>query len=76
MISFDEERQKATKCFLCDGRPKCVEACPSAALRFVPWRDITREGRGGGAVLSVTPVATAKACIDCHVPSGKKPARR
>ncbi len=76
MVSFDEERQKATKCFLCDGKPKCVEACPAAALRFVPWRDITSEERGDEAVLSVTPAATALACPDSHVPSGKKPAHR
>jgi len=76
MMTFDEERQKASKCFLCNGKPKCVEACPAAALRFVPWRDITREGRAGGAALSVTQASTAKACIGCHVPSGKKSTRR
>jgi Fe-S-cluster-containing dehydrogenase component len=76
MMTFDEERQKASKCFLCDGRPKCVEACPSGALRFVPWRDLTREGPAPGAVLALTPAAKAKACLDCHVPVAKKSARR
>jgi len=76
MISFDEERQKASKCFLCNGKPKCVEACPSAALHFVPWRDITREGRAGAATLTALSAAKTKACVDCHAPSGKKPARR
>ena len=76
MMTFDEERQKASKCFLCHGKPKCVEACPAGALRFVPWRDITREGRTGAATLSALPPATAKACADCHVPSGRKPIRR
>lgn len=76
MMTFDEERQKASKCFLCNGKPKCVEACPSGALRFVPWRDITREGRAGGATLTALPAAKAKACLDCHAPSGKKTVRR
>ncbi len=31
MISFDPETRKATKCDLCKGKPKCVEACPAAA---------------------------------------------
>lgn len=75
MIRFDEQRQKASKCFLCHGRPKCVEACPAAALRFVPWRDITREGRPGAATLSALSPAKAKACAECHVPARKKPAR-
>lgn len=75
MMTFDEDRQKAAKCFLCDGRPKCVEACPSAALRFVPWRDLTREGRTGATLTALSP-AKAKACADCHVPAAKKSARR
>lgn len=55
MISFDEERQKASKCFLCHGKPKCVEACPAAALRFVPWRDLTHaEGSAAPAARSAT----------------------
>ena len=42
MPSIDEETGKAVKCTLCDGRPKCVEACPAASLRYVAWRDLTR----------------------------------
>lgn len=76
MMTFDEERQKASKCFLCNGKPKCVEACPSGALRFVPWRDITREGPAPMASLSVTPAATAKNCANCHTPAAKKGSRR
>ena len=34
MMSFDREKQKASKCFLCDGEPKCVKACPAAALTY------------------------------------------
>ena len=42
MMTFDEEAGKASKCFLCDGEPECVEACPAGpAVR--PWRDLTRE---------------------------------
>jgi Fe-S-cluster-containing dehydrogenase component len=70
MITFDEQSQKASKCFLCHGQPKCVEACPAGALRFVPWRDITGEGRPNRATLSAIPAAKAKACVDCHGPAG------
>lgn len=67
VIVFDEERQQASKCFLCNGKPKCVEACPAEAIRYVPWRDLTREGPKG-VVLSLIPPEKAKACIECHVP--------
>lgn len=71
MLSFDEEAGIATKCFLCHGSPKCVEACPAAALHYVPWRDLTRDGRPEGATLSVVAPEKAAACADCHVPAGK-----
>ena len=68
MINFDEQSQKATKCFLCQGNPKCVEACPSGALRYVPWRDMTREAAPRRAVLPVVSAEKAKECLDCHLP--------
>ena len=43
MMSFDREKQKASKCFLCDGEPKCVKACPAAALTYMPWKDRSGE---------------------------------
>ncbi|MFH1059036.1 MAG: 4Fe-4S dicluster domain-containing protein [Pseudomonadota bacterium] len=73
MISFDEQRQQASKCFLCHGKPKCVEACPAGALRYVPWRDITRQGRTAGAWLAVPSPAKAKACVECHIPASNPP---
>jgi len=73
MLVFDEARQKSSKCFLCHGRPKCVTACPAAALRYVPWRDLTREAPAPLTTLSVTPEAKAKACLDCHAPARKAP---
>lgn len=71
MITFDEQRQKASKCFLCHGKPKCVEACPAGALHFVPWRDITHEGRPGRATLSALPENKAKTCVECHTSAPK-----
>jgi Fe-S-cluster-containing dehydrogenase component len=41
MMAFDEEAGRATKCTLCDGTPKCVEACPAASLRYVAWRELS-----------------------------------
>lgn len=71
MIVFDEASQKASKCFLCHGQPKCVEACPAGALRYAPWRDLTREGPPVRARLAALPEAKAKACLDCHAPARK-----
>jgi len=34
MIVFDQDRDVATKCDLCSGRPLCVEACPTGALSY------------------------------------------
>lgn len=66
MISFDEQTKKATKCSLCGGSPRCVEACPAGALNYVPWRDITREGGSRGASLSFVSPEKAAGCIECH----------
>jgi len=67
MMSFDDESGKATKCFLCHGHPKCVEACPSGALRHVPWRDVTLEAGLRTAVLPAIPPEVVKGCLECHV---------
>ncbi|MGE4551565.1 MAG: 4Fe-4S dicluster domain-containing protein, partial [Desulfovibrionaceae bacterium] len=45
VMTFDQERQVASKCFLCHGRPRCVAACPAGALRYVPWTDLTHPVR-------------------------------
>ncbi|HAA05836.1 MAG TPA: 4Fe-4S ferredoxin, partial [Syntrophobacteraceae bacterium] len=51
----------------CQGTPKCVEACPSGALRYVPWRDLTREAAPRTAALPVVPPEKTKGCLECHV---------
>jgi Fe-S-cluster-containing dehydrogenase component len=55
MPSIDDETGKAVKCTLCDGRPKCVEACPAASLRYVAWRDLTRLASARSRPESPTP---------------------
>lgn len=35
MVLMDPETQKAHKCELCQGKPLCVEACPTGALELV-----------------------------------------
>jgi Fe-S-cluster-containing dehydrogenase component len=67
MIDFDEQSKKASKCFLCQGKPKCVEACPSEALRYVPWRDLTREAAPRTSVLTAIPAEKVKGCLVCHL---------
>ena len=76
MLSFDEEAGVATKCFLCHGHPKCVEACPAAALHYVPWRDLTRDADQRRPLrLSAIAPEKAEACLDCHLPTGTKTAK-
>ncbi len=66
MISFDPDSNKATKCFLCNGRPKCVEACPAAALSYLAWVDLTDRIPPRTAPTAVIPEAKAAACNSCH----------
>lgn len=66
MISFNGETGKATKCFLCQGKPKCVDACPAEALRLIPWRDLSRDAPPRVAALSGLSPEKAASCRDCH----------
>ncbi len=67
MITFDDVSQKATKCFLCQGAPECVEACPAGALRYIPWRDLTRDALPRRTTVQMIPPAKAGECLECHV---------
>jgi Fe-S-cluster-containing dehydrogenase component len=66
MISFDSDTNKATKCFLCNGKPKCVEACPAGALSYVAWFDLTDKVPPRVVPSAVIPPKKAAACIECH----------
>jgi Fe-S-cluster-containing dehydrogenase component len=66
MISFDEETQKASKCFLCNGKPKCVEACPAGALRYIPWTDLSDRVPLRRVPAAIIPPEKSALCIDCH----------
>jgi len=66
MLSFDSDTNKATKCFLCDGKPKCVEACPASALRYAAWSDFTDRVPPRAVPTAVIPPAKAAACTECH----------
>ncbi len=66
MISFDSDTNKATKCFLCNGNPKCVEACPAGALNYVTWRDLTSIIPPRVIPTAVIPTEKAAACNQCH----------
>ncbi len=66
MIAFDVQAKKATKCFLCDGAPECVEACPTQALRHVAWRDLTPAVPIRRAVLPTLSDKKAAGCRPCH----------
>jgi len=66
VMSFDAEANKATKCFLCDGKPKCVEACPAEALAFVPWRDVTDKIPPRVVPTAIVSPEKAASCNECH----------
>ena len=66
MMSFDSDTNKATKCFLCNGKPKCVEACPAEALSYVAWRDLTDKTPPRVIPTAVITPEKAAACIQCH----------
>jgi Fe-S-cluster-containing dehydrogenase component len=66
MMSFDPDSNKATKCFLCDGKPKCVEACPASALSYLSWIDLTDKIPPRTVPTAVIPLAKTAACNDCH----------
>ena len=72
MISFDSDSRKATKCHLCSGKPKCVEACPAGSLSHVPWRDLTgRIPPRATNPVQLLPDRSA-ACQQCHLPGQAK----
>jgi len=66
MIDFDKSALKAGKCFLCNGKPECVEACPTGALRYVSWLDLTKSIPVRQAILPVTDNFTSAGCSNCH----------
>jgi ferredoxin len=66
MISFDLDTNKATKCFLCNGKPKCVEACPAGALSYVAWFDLSDKVLPRAVPASVIPPKKGATCTECH----------
>jgi Fe-S-cluster-containing dehydrogenase component len=68
MISYDPDTRKATKCNLCQGKPKCVEACPAGSLRYVSWRDLTEKTPPRNLNTSPLPPQRALSCRECHLP--------
>lgn len=61
--STDRTTWKATKCFLCDGNPECARACPTGALKFVSWRDLTMTTPVQSTSM---PAGSPVVCADCH----------
>jgi Fe-S-cluster-containing dehydrogenase component len=68
MPSFKEDIEKSTKCHLCNGNPECVQACPTGALRYIPWTDRTKDipGRFIVPAFIETPEDVKQTCSLCH----------
>lgn len=66
MMTFNQATAKASKCFLCNGNPECVSACPTGALRLVSWTDLTKAVPVRQPVLSVAGDYKSAGCSNCH----------
>jgi Fe-S-cluster-containing dehydrogenase component len=66
MMVFDEEAGKASKCFLCGGKPQCVEACPNMAIQYISWRDLTKAVPIRQAGLAAAKSFESAGCDSCH----------
>ncbi len=73
MIVFDTRAGKADKCFLCRGEPECAAACPAQALRYLPWRDLTRAVPIRQAPLVIAEARATSECSPCHDLGRRKP---
>ncbi|MCL2503731.1 MAG: 4Fe-4S binding protein [Coriobacteriia bacterium] len=66
MPTVNPETKKATKCFLCNGKPECARACPTGALRYISWRDL--RATSPTVQSSWVPGSTSTDCTPCHKP--------
>jgi Fe-S-cluster-containing dehydrogenase component len=66
MMSLNTTARKATKCTLCNGSPECVAACPTGALKYVPWSDKTKSVPARVIVPASINSAVAASCAKCH----------
>lgn len=65
MITVNKVTSKATKCTLCGGKPECVAECPTGAIKYISWRDLTRETPIRQTGLAMSPTK-ADSCSSCH----------
>jgi Fe-S-cluster-containing hydrogenase component 2 len=66
MTTFNNAAGKASKCFLCNGNPECAAICPTGALRFVSWANLTKAVPARQAVLPIGMDYQAAGCGSCH----------
>jgi Fe-S-cluster-containing dehydrogenase component len=65
VITVNPNTHKSTKCYLCDGNPECVRACPTGALKFVTWRDLRLATPPVQPGIMADP-STSAYCAPCH----------
>lgn len=61
-VNYDFDKHKAFKCDLCDGEPKCIDACPLGLLSLLKSRDVMRYLRAEDAFSQGVPN-----CLGCPV---------
>jgi Fe-S-cluster-containing dehydrogenase component len=66
MTTFNKAAGKASKCFLCNGTPECVAVCPTGALRFVSWSNLTNAVPVRQAILPLGTDYQSAGCSSCH----------
>ncbi|QEM70140.1 4Fe-4S dicluster domain-containing protein [Geobacter sp. FeAm09] len=59
---------KSHKCTLCNGNPECVQTCPTGALTYTAWADMTKTVPTRQTVPASIQLAAdvAGTCVQCH----------
>ena len=52
--TVDAETRKSTKCLVCDGDPSCAKACPTGAIRYLPYAEAEKLLWGAEVVSGAT----------------------
>jgi Fe-S-cluster-containing dehydrogenase component len=65
VITVNPVTAKASKCYLCDGSPECVRACPTGAMKYIAWTDLRLSSPPVQPGIMADP-STSSYCAPCH----------
>ena len=64
--SVNAKTTKSNKCHLCGGNPECVQACPSGALKYTVWANLTKVIPARQVIPASIESAVQGTCVQCH----------